>query len=129
MTEHIITARKPRGEYKKDVSDEVKSKSILSKEEWSLWALDHWQIRPESAKRIGHPAPYPLEIPYRLIRMYSFCDDIVLDPFFGSGTTGLAAHKTGRNYIGYEIHKEYINIFKSRTIMQTDIFSDETEKV
>ena len=124
LTEHIITARKPRGDYKREIHEDVKEKSKLTKKEWGEWAVDLWNIHPESAKRIGHPAPYPIEIPYRLIRMNTFVGDTVLDPFMGSGTTALAAKRCSRNYIGYEIHKEYIDIAEGRLRADIDIFED-----
>ena len=64
-------------------------------------------MNTESAKRVGHPAPFPIELPYRLIQLYSFKDDIILDPFMGSGTTAIAALNTNRNYVGYELSEEY----------------------
>lgn len=124
LTEHILLFRKWRGDYKREVTDETREKSLLTKEEWSKWALDLWEIQPESAKRIGHPAPFPVEIPKRLIRMFSFHGDIILDPFFGSGSTGIAAHMCGRKYVGYEIHSEYIDLARNRLKHNVDIFGD-----
>jgi modification methylase len=66
-----------------------------------------WNMSPESAKRVNHPAPFPEELPYRLIQLYSFKDDIILDPFMGSGTTAVAAIKSKRNFLGFEISEEY----------------------
>ncbi len=71
-------------------------------------------MNAESAKRIGHPAPFPEELPYRLIQLYSFKNDVVLDPFMGSGTTGISAFKSGRKFIGYEISEEYIKLANQR---------------
>jgi DNA modification methylase len=71
-------------------------------------------MNAESARKIGHPAPFPEELPYRLIQLYSFTNDIVLDPFMGSGTTGVAALKSGRFFVGYEINKEYIKLAENR---------------
>jgi DNA modification methylase len=69
-------------------------------------------VRGESTRK--HPAPFPLEIAQRLIRMYSFVGDMVLDPFAGSGTTMVAAMKSGRNSIGYEIDPSYVDLIKAR---------------
>lgn len=124
LTEPIILMRKSRGKYKKKIDQENKEKSKLSKENWSKWTLDHWDIRPESAKRIGHPAPYPIEIPYRLIRMFSFVGDVVLDPFMGSGTTALAAKRCSRKYVGYDIHENYIELASKRITSDVDMFVD-----
>ncbi|OIP86625.1 hypothetical protein AUK04_00245 [Candidatus Roizmanbacteria bacterium CG2_30_33_16] len=68
----------------------------------------------ESAYRIGHPAPFPIELPYRLIQLYTFEDEVVLDPFVGSGTTCLAALKTKRRYVGYDNNKKYCELAERR---------------
>ncbi len=73
-----------------------------------------WQFPTESASRIGHPAPFPVELPRRLIELYTFKRDIILDPFMGSGTTALAALETGRHFVGYEINDEYIQVARGR---------------
>ena len=73
-----------------------------------------WNISTESAKKIGHPAPFPVEIPYKLIQLYSFENDVVLDPFMGSGTTAVAAIQNGRKFVGYELYPEYIEIADKR---------------
>ena len=65
--------------------------------------LDVWEIRPESATRVGHPAPFPVELPARLIQLYTYEDDLVLDPFMGSGTTLVAAAAADRRGAGYDI--------------------------
>lgn len=77
-------------------------------------------IPPVSARSIGHPAPFPEELPYRLIQLYSFKGDVVLDPFCGSGTTCLAAIKTERNYIGYDIEKKYVKLAQDRISNHVD---------
>ena len=71
-----------------------------------------WKINPKTNSK--HPAPYPIELTDNIIRYYSFVGDTVIDPFFGSGTTGLSCHKYNRKCIGYEIHKDYIDIFITR---------------
>jgi site-specific DNA-methyltransferase (adenine-specific) len=71
-------------------------------------------MNPESAKKIGHPAPFPEELPYRLIQLYSFVDDIILDPFMGSGTTAVSALKSDRKFIGYDTDKTYIKLAETR---------------
>ena len=71
-------------------------------------------MNAESARRIGHPAPFPEELPNRLIQLYSFKGDIILDPFVGSGTTAVSALKTDRKFVGYEISKEYIDLAEKR---------------
>jgi site-specific DNA-methyltransferase (adenine-specific) len=88
--------------------------NTISKEQFMEWTKSIWTINPESAKKVNHPAPFPVELPYRLIQLYSFKDDIILDPFMGSGTTAIAAIKSERKYIGYEINEEYLKIAEKR---------------
>ena len=73
-----------------------------------------WDILPESARRVGHPAPFPVELPRRLIELYTFEDDLVLDPFLGSGSTAVAAVETGRHFVGYELDGSYIELAERR---------------
>ncbi|MBW8009901.1 MAG: site-specific DNA-methyltransferase [Chloroflexi bacterium] len=73
-----------------------------------------WTIPAVSAKKIGHPAPFPLELPRRLIELYTFADEIILDPFMGSGQTALAAIEAGRAYVGYEVKEEYVRLAEKR---------------
>lgn len=94
--------------------------STISRDEFMEYTKSIWHFRPESAKRIGHPAPFPIELPYRLIQLYSFESNIVLDPFVGSGTTCLAAIKTGRHYIGIDNSEEYIALARQRIQEVTD---------
>jgi site-specific DNA-methyltransferase (adenine-specific) len=78
-----------------------------------------WEIQPESARRVGHPAPFPIELPRRLIELYTFDGDLVLDPFMGAGTTALAALDTGRHYVGYEINPDYVALAADRLSSRT----------
>jgi site-specific DNA-methyltransferase (adenine-specific) len=71
-------------------------------------------MNPESARRVGHPAPFPLELPARLIELYTFAGDVVLDPFLGSGTTALAAQQAGRRYVGYDTSEDYVALARRR---------------
>jgi modification methylase len=88
--------------------------STIAKEEFLEWTKSVWTFPAVSAKSIGHPAPFPEELPNRLIKLYSFKQDVVLDPFLGSGTTSLVAIKNGRNYVGYDTNKKYINLADNR---------------
>lgn len=88
--------------------------STIKKEEFLEWTKSVWTFPAVSARKIGHPAPFPEELPNRLIKLYSFKQDIVLDPFLGSGTTSLSAIKNGRNYIGYDTNKKYIELADKR---------------
>ncbi|APG64637.1 site-specific DNA-methyltransferase [Tenacibaculum todarodis] len=90
------------------VSKEIKEKSKLTTKEWQDWAINSiWEMQPASAKREKHPAPFPDEMPKRLIRLHSFYGDTVLDPFLGTGTTAKVALELGRKAIGYELNREY----------------------
>ena len=89
-------------------------KSTISKEDFLEWTKSVWTFPAVSAKSIGHPAPFPEELPHRLIQLYSFEGDVVLDPFCGSGSTCIAALKDGRNYIGYDIEKKYVDLSNQR---------------
>ncbi|TXJ11969.1 DNA-methyltransferase [Brachyspira aalborgi] len=107
-----------KGNYKRERDKEEKElrKDNITKEEFIEWTKSVWIMNTESAKRIGHPAPFPEELPNRLIKLFSFINDIVLDPFMGSGTTAIAAIKNNRNFVGYEINKEYINLANNRIL-------------
>jgi len=86
----------------------------ISKEEFLEFTKSVWSFAAESARKIGHPAPFPIELPHRLIQLYTFKNEVVLDPFMGSGQTALAALKAGRHYVGYETNAEYLELAKKR---------------
>ena len=88
--------------------------NTITKEQFMEWTKSVWIMNPESAKKVGHPAPFPVELPYRLIQMYTYKGDIILDPFMGSGSTAIAALKSDRKYIGYDIDPEYIKLAEER---------------
>jgi len=100
------------------VSREIKEKSKMSKEEWNQYFTGHWNFN--GAKQDKHLAMYPEELPKRLIKMFSFVDDTVLDPFLGSGTTTLAAKNLGRNSAGFEINKNFLPIIKEKIGADTE---------
>ena len=105
------------------VSKEIKEKSKLTHKEWSEWAVNSfWEMQPAKAKKEGHPAPFPIELPYRLIKLYSFWGDVVLDPFAGVGTTLRAAEELGRKAVGYEINPDYVKTMKKK-LSQLNLFS------
>jgi len=89
-------------------------KSTISREEFLEFTKSVWTFPAVSAKEIGHPAPFPVELPYRLIQLYTFEGEVVLDPFMGSGQTAIAALKSKRFYVGYEIVPEYIELAQKR---------------
>ena len=110
------------------VRKELKEKSKLTQQEWADWAINSfWEMQPAKAKTEGHPAPFPKELPHRLIKLYSFYGDTVLDPFMGTGTTAEAAVELGRNAIGYEINNEYVNLIKAKVerAQQTQMVLDD----
>jgi modification methylase len=88
--------------------------ATISKEEFVALTKSLWQFRSVSARKIGHPAPFPEELPYRLIQLYSFENDVILDPFCGSGTTCAVAARTGRRYVGYDNNPDYIALAAER---------------
>ena len=89
-------------------------KSTISKEEFLEFTKSVWTFSAEPATKVGHPAPFPVELPYRLIQLYTFEKEVILDPFMGSGQTAIAAIKTHRHYVGYETNQEYIELAQRR---------------
>ena len=106
---------------KDGMSKGIKGKSTLEKEEFMDSTLSIWNINPARAKKIGHPAPYPIELVERFINLYSYEKDLILDPFIGSGTTAIAANNLNRNYIGYEISEEYCKLANKRIIEASEL--------
>lgn len=92
----------------------AKRENTIERDEFLEYNKSVWNLSAESARKIGHPAPFPVELPRRLIQMYSFKDEIVLDPFMGSGQTAIAAIKCNRHYIGYETEEKYIALADQR---------------
>lgn len=123
LTERIVIASKGRFDRAPSRAKREKSglpfENTISKEEYMAATLDVWRIPPASAKRIGHPAPFPVELPARCIQLFTFVDDVVLDPFMGSGTTAVAAMRTGRRYVGYEMDADYVQLCEKRIAEET----------
>ena len=90
----------------------------IKKEGFLEWTKSVWTFPAVSAKKIGHPAPFPEELPHRLIQLYSFEEDVILDPFAGSGTACLVAMKNNRNYVGYDNQPQYVQLAEKRIITQ-----------
>jgi site-specific DNA-methyltransferase (adenine-specific) len=90
--------------------------------------LDVWSIPPESARRVGHPAPFPVELPEQLINLYTFRDDLVLDPFMGSGSTLAAAARLDRRYVGYDLDPVYVEIARQRVAATTETTGSQTDR-
>jgi site-specific DNA-methyltransferase (adenine-specific) len=121
--EYILVFSK--GDYKRDrkkIEKNIKQ-STISKEDFMEWTKSIWTFKAESARRVGHPAPFPIDLPYRLIQLYSFATDIILDPFMGSGTTAIAALKSNRNFVGFEINEDYIRLTKTRVEPYRSMFN------
>lgn len=95
-----------------------RGQSDIERDEFLDATLSIWQIPAESAKRIGHPAPFPVDLAARVIHLYSYVDDVVLDPFAGSGTTCVAAAQLGRHYVGYELAAEYCDLAQQRLTLE-----------
>jgi len=101
-------------------------KSTISREEFLKYTKSVWLFAAERANKVGHPAPFPTELPYRLIQLYTFEGEVVLDPFVGSGSTCIAACKTNRKYVGYDIDEKYCKLAERRIAeylqQQIDLF-------
>ncbi len=89
-------------------------KITISRDEFLELTRSVWAFPAESARKVGHPAPFPVELPYRLIQLYTFEGEVILDPFMGSGQTAIAALKTNRHYIGYEVDEVYVKLSERR---------------
>ncbi|HOJ30167.1 MAG TPA: DNA methyltransferase [Spirochaetota bacterium] len=121
--EFILIFKKPGNG--NNASKESKKDSALSKEEWKTYFTGHWNFG--GAKQIGHEAMFPEELPLRLIKMFTFVGDIVLDPFLGSGTTIKAATQLKRNSIGYEINEDFLEIIRKKIDSSNLFDSDKIE--
>ncbi len=118
LTERVVIASKGRFDRAIKGSDRLQlglpSRATTTADEFMDATLDVWELAPESATRVGHPAPFPVELPQRLIDLYTYRDDVVLDPFMGSGTTAVAAIRTGRHYLGYDTDEGYARAARER---------------
>jgi len=94
--------------------------NTIGRDEFLELTKSVWSFPAESARKIGHPAPFPVELPRRLIQLYTFKDEVVLDPFMGSGQVAIAAITTGRHYIGYEIEVDYVHLAENRLRVSRD---------
>lgn len=108
--EYILVFSK--GKFSRQKKEKV---NTIKRDEFLEYTKSIWNFSPESAKKVGHPAPFPIELPYRCIQLYTFQNDVVLDPFCGAGTTCLAAIKSNRHFIGLDIDTKYVTQAKKRT--------------
>jgi site-specific DNA-methyltransferase (adenine-specific) len=88
--------------------------STITRDQFLEYTKSIWSFPAASARKVGHPAPFPVELPYRLIQLYTYTDEIILDPFMGSGSAALAARKAGRRFVGYEIDEAYVRLAETR---------------
>ncbi len=106
-----------KGDYKRSKTDRP---STIQRDEFLEFTKSVWTFPTESARRVGHPAPFPVELPYRLIQLYTFEGEVILDPFIGSGSTAVAAKQAARHFVGYEINPEYAAQAQARLLSQPE---------
>jgi DNA modification methylase len=118
VTERVVIASKGRFNRARPAArrraEGLPHRSTLTNDEFLDATLDLWRIPAESARRVGHPAPFPVELPLRLIELYTYAGDLVLDPFLGSGSAAVAAVRAGRRYAGYDIDPDYVATARAR---------------
>ena len=118
LSERVIIASKGRFDRARNPRQRdtagLPSEASIFRDEFMEATTDIWEIPPESASRVGHPAPFPVELPERLIHLHTYRGDLVLDPFMGSGTTAVAALRTGRHYVGYDTDAAYVAAAQAR---------------
>jgi site-specific DNA-methyltransferase (adenine-specific) len=118
LTERVVIASKGRFDRARSAktrrAEGLPHAVTLTSDDFMSLTLDVWDIPPESARRVGHPAPFPVELPEKLIALYTYAEDLVLDPFMGSGSALVAAARLGRRYVGYDLDPEYVAIARHR---------------
>lgn len=123
LTERVIVAS--RGRFDRALARErrrqldLPHESTIDTDEFLEATVDVWELPPESARRVGHPAPFPVALPQRLIQLYTYRHDLVLDPFIGSGTTAVAAVRTRRHYVGFDTEEAYLELANTRIADET----------
>jgi len=126
VTERVVIASKGRFDRAltpaQRLERDLPSTATISREEFMEATTDLWEISPESATRVGHPAPFPVELPLRLIELYTYEGDVVLDPFMGSGSTAVAAVRSERHFLGFDMDADYVDIAERRV-------ADERERI
>ena len=130
LTERVVIASKGRFDRALPAPERAKrglpSEGTAHVDEFMEATTDVWEISPVSATRVGHPAPFPVELPKRLIELYTYRDDLVLDPFMGAGTTAVAAVRTGRNYVGFDTDASYIDLAERRIAEEQQRLAEQT---
>jgi site-specific DNA-methyltransferase (adenine-specific) len=125
VTERIVIAGKGRFERAVPQAQRgqthLPSRATITRDEFLEATTDLWEIAPESATRVGHPAPFPVELPQRLIELYTYEGDLVLDPFMGSGSTAIAAIRTGRHFVGFDTDQAYVDRSLARVTAEREL--------
>ncbi len=128
LTERVVVASKGRFDRAVDRSTRaargLPHVATTTADEFMEATLDVWELAPESATRVGHPAPFPVELPQRFIELYTWRGDVVLDPFMGVGTAAVAAVRTGRHYLGYDTDPTYVEAARKRVAAERDGVAD-----
>ncbi len=133
ITERVIVASK--GRFQRALSvDERRKRGLphlatVNTEDFMSLTLDVWQTPAESARRVGHPAPFPIELPEKLIELYTFADDLVLDPFMGSGSTLVAASRLGRRFVGYDLDPGYVELAVARVGEEGQLVESDPDRI
>jgi site-specific DNA-methyltransferase (adenine-specific) len=116
--EYILVFSK--GDFARGRQEGREYENTIGREEFMEWTKSVWDMSPESAKKIGHPAPFPVELPRRFLELYTWRGDVVLDPFMGVGTTAVAALRAGRHYLGYDTDPGYVEAARLRLATERD---------
>jgi site-specific DNA-methyltransferase (adenine-specific) len=121
LTERVVVASKGRFDRALPKPERQRQglphQDTIAKEDFMTWTTDVWDVPTESASRVGHPAPFPVELPQRLIELYTYRNDVVLDPFMGSGSTAVAAVNTHRHFIGFDTDVDYVERARGRAAL------------
>ncbi|HTZ08825.1 MAG TPA: site-specific DNA-methyltransferase [Acidimicrobiales bacterium] len=132
LTERVVIASKGRFDRALSRTERKRrglpSEVSITKDEFIEATTDVWELPAESATRVGHPAPFPVELPLRLIELFTYRGDLVLDPFMGSGSTAVAAVRTGRHYVGYDTDTEYVRVAERRVSAEGQALAEEAER-
>ena len=124
LTERVVVASKGRFDRARPrvqrERDGLPHRATTTADEFMEATLDVWELAPESATRVGHPAPFPVELPQRFLELYTYADDLVLDPFMGSGSTAVAAVRTGRHFLGYDTDPAYVEAARTRVAAERE---------
>ena len=132
ITERVVVASKGRFDRALSVKQRAAAglphETTVRTDDFMALTLDLWSVPAESARRVGHPAPFPVELPEKLIELYTFTDDLVLDPFMGSGSTLVAAARLGRRYVGYDTDRSYVDLARQRVAGATGPEADQAPR-